>query len=91
MQGPWKPIWKVCIFRRSWPLKTPLFYMNLIDKPWKRTLLSLFAGGLAAEIIVISLGDPTHRTPADNSTSTMCGIVFAVIAYFMLTALSKRK
>jgi hypothetical protein len=65
--------------------------MNLIDKPWKRVLLSLFAGGLAAEIIAIGSGNPNHRTPTDRSNSSMYVIVFAVAAYFMLTALFKNK
>ena len=61
--------------------------MGFIQKTWVRVLASLFAGGLASELIHISTGDP-NRT-RENNTSLLLGA--AVISYFILTGIANKK
>ena len=59
--------------------------MGLIQKNWLRIILSLFAGGLTAELIHITTGEPNR--PMESNLS----ILYAVVIYIMLTLLVRVK
>jgi hypothetical protein len=59
--------------------------MGLIQKNWVRIILSLFAGGLTAELIHITTGEPNR--PMESNLS----ILYAVVIYIMITVLVRVK
>lgn len=61
--------------------------MQYLQKTWIRIAISLFAGGLAMEILHISTGDPNRKM--GNSSSFML-LGFAVIFYIILTHHAKK-
>jgi hypothetical protein len=61
--------------------------MKYLQKGWVRVLASLFGGGMIAEIIHISTGDP-NRPVANTNSLIVLGA--GAILYFILTDLSKK-
>jgi hypothetical protein len=61
--------------------------MKYLQKTGIRILISLFAGGMVAEILHITTGDP-NRPEGNGSSFIVLGVAF--IAYLLLTAISQK-
>jgi hypothetical protein len=61
--------------------------MKYIQKTWVRILVSLLAGGIVAEIIHISTGDPNRPRPGESYLV----LIVAFIVFFILSAMVNRQ
>ena len=61
--------------------------MKYLQSTGVRIVISLFAGGMFAEILHITTGDP-NRPRGNGSPFIVLGVAF--IAYLVLTAVSKK-
>jgi hypothetical protein len=61
--------------------------MGLLQKTWFRLVISLFGGGLVAETIRISTGDPNR--PIEES-SRILPLVYGLIIYIILTSVIRK-
>lgn len=55
--------------------------MNYLKNTWIRVIISLLGGGLTAELIHISTGDP------NRPMTTNLSLLFAFVVYLILTSI----
>lgn len=60
---------------------------NSLQKKWVRFLISLFGGGLLAELFFISAGDPNRPRTDLNQIAPL---FFMIIFYFLFTYFLKK-
>jgi hypothetical protein len=63
--------------------------MKYLQNKAIRIALSIFGGGMASELIHISTGDPNR--PTNPTTNFIIIVGGAIIIYYVLTNLSKKK
>ncbi len=61
--------------------------MQYLQKTWVRIIISLFSGGMVAEILHISTGGPNRKS---GSQESFISLVSAVVIYFILTSFTKK-